>query len=79
MTDSGNRFRVYGPALALALAALILYLLGITWGLPSATDPRRIWLWGSDELAPIGALAQVFTSCCVAIPPSIRVIRCCRI
>lgn len=60
MNESGKRPGSYGPALALALAALVLYLPGIVWGLPSATDAQRIWPWGSDELAPIGALAQVF-------------------
>jgi hypothetical protein len=44
----------------LYLGALLLYAPGILWGLPHATAPDRIFPWGSDELAPLGPLAQVY-------------------
>jgi hypothetical protein len=53
--DSGRRF-----AFLLFAAALLLYAPGIFWGLPHATAPDRIFPWGSDELAPLGPLAQVY-------------------
>jgi hypothetical protein len=46
---------------ALALVAIAIYLPGIVWGLPFATGADRIGPWGSDELAPLGGLAQVYT------------------
>jgi len=52
---SGRRF-----ALGLVAAALILYAPGLFWGLPYATAPDRIFPWGSDELAPLGPLAQLY-------------------
>jgi hypothetical protein len=42
------------------LAGLVLYAPGLLWGLPHATAPDRIFPWGSDELAPLGPLAQVY-------------------
>ena len=44
----------------LFLTALLLYAVGIFWGLPHATAPDRLSPWGSDELAPLGPLAQVY-------------------
>jgi len=46
--------------LLLGLCALVLFAPGILWGLPHATSPDRIFPWGSDELAPLGPLAQVY-------------------
>jgi uncharacterized integral membrane protein len=43
------------------LAAVILYLPGIWWGLPHATAPDRILAWGSDELAPLGPIAELYS------------------
>ncbi len=45
------------------LVGLALYLPAIGWGLAHATAPDRVYVWGSDELAPLGAareLHQVF-------------------
>jgi hypothetical protein len=44
----------------LFMVALLLYAIGILWGLPHATAPDRLSPWGSDELAPIGPLAQIY-------------------
>ncbi len=44
----------------LVIGALVLYAPGMLWGLPYATAADRVNPWGSDELAPLGPLAQVF-------------------
>jgi hypothetical protein len=41
--------------------AVILYLPGIWWGLPHATAPDRVLPWGSDELAPLGPIAELYS------------------
>lgn len=46
-------------ALALTLAALLLYVPGITWGLPAADLPGRTRAWGPDELAPIAPIYEL--------------------
>lgn len=48
-------------ALLLFVVALLLYLPGIWWGLPHATTPNRIFAWGSDELAPLGPIAELYS------------------
>lgn len=48
-------------SLVLLAVALLLYMPGLGWGLPHASAPDRIHPWGSDELAPIGPFAQIFT------------------
>ncbi len=40
-------------------AAIALYTPGIWWGLPLATAPDRTRPWGADELAPLGAVAEL--------------------
>ncbi len=46
--------------LLLFFIAVVLYSLGILWGLPFATAPDRIHPWGNDELAPLGSLAELY-------------------
>ena len=41
--------------------AIVLYLPGIWWGLPYATAPDRVKAWGSDELAPLGPIAELYS------------------
>ncbi len=41
--------------------AILFYLPGIWWGLPHATAPDRILPWGSDELAPLGPIAELYS------------------
>jgi hypothetical protein len=44
----------------LFLAALILYLPGLWWGATHATAANRSVPWGSDELAPLQAVTEVY-------------------
>jgi hypothetical protein len=61
MAGAGARtFRIDWIALAFVLVAVVLYAPGIVWGLPGGTTELRMRPWGSDELAPVGALAQVW-------------------
>lgn len=53
----GNGRRV---AFLLFVVAALLYAPGLFWGLPHATAADRIFPWGSDELAPLGPLAQLY-------------------
>lgn len=46
-------------ALALFCVAVLFYAPGMSWGVPDATGPGRLAAWGSDELAPLGPLAQL--------------------
>ena len=48
-------------AVILFLTALALYTPAIWWGLPYATAADRIRPWGSDELAPLGPLAELYS------------------
>ena len=43
------------------LVAVLFYGTGIWWGLPHATAPDRILPWGSDELAPLGPIAELYS------------------
>lgn len=43
----------------LALAALLVYTPGSTWGAPQATDEERIKAWGVDDESPMGPLAEI--------------------
>ena len=47
--------------LTLFVLAVILYLPGMWWGLPHATAPDRIYAWGSDEIAPLGPIAELYS------------------
>ncbi len=42
-------------------AALLLYVAGIAWGLPTGTGPEQIAPWGSDEIGGIGPLAELYS------------------
>ena len=46
-------------AVWLALMAVCVYLPGITWGLPHATNYERTHAWGNDDAAPLAALAEM--------------------
>jgi hypothetical protein len=46
--------RLNWVALAFFGVALVLYAIGIGWGLPQATSAERIHPWGTDEIAPLG-------------------------
>ncbi|MFN2399261.1 MAG: ArnT family glycosyltransferase [Gemmatimonadaceae bacterium] len=59
--------REWRVALLLFVAGLVLYLPGIWWGLPYATAPDRIHPWGTDELAPLGPVAELYS---VFVDPS---------
>jgi len=45
--------------LILALASLLVYTPGSTWGAPHATDEERIKAWGVDDESPMGPLAEI--------------------
>src|SRR5262245_40461227 len=49
--------------------AVILYLPGIWWGLPYASAPDRAAAWGSDELAPLGPVAELYNTVIARRPP----------
>ena len=40
--------------------AFALYLPGITWGLPDATGPDRVFPWAYDDLSPLPALTESY-------------------
>ncbi|MGH7711741.1 MAG: ArnT family glycosyltransferase [Gemmatimonadaceae bacterium] len=44
--------------LTVALLAFALYVPAFWWGAPHATAADRTYAWGTDELAPLGPLAQ---------------------
>lgn len=46
---------------ALAASAVVLYVIGLGWGLPLAVTPDRVQAWGSDELAPLGPVAELYS------------------
>jgi hypothetical protein len=46
-------------AIILYLLALVWFTPGIWWGLPHATAANRAYPWGSDELAPLGAVGEL--------------------
>jgi len=48
-------------SILLFLLALTLYAPGLWWGLPEATAPDRFRPWGTDELAPLGAGAELYS------------------
>lgn len=54
--------------LALALAAIVIYLPLIGWGLPYATTPTRIKAYAVDELLPLDALAEMHNTFVVSKP-----------
>jgi 4-amino-4-deoxy-L-arabinose transferase-like glycosyltransferase len=58
--DAARTLSIDRTALGLVLVALVVYSPAIVWGLPYATSELRMLPWGSDELAPIGPLAQVW-------------------
>ncbi|MBI5086367.1 MAG: glycosyltransferase family 39 protein [Acidobacteria bacterium] len=60
------RFR---PYLWLFVAAVLLYLPGIPWGLPHANDAGRIAPWGPDELAPLAPAAELYNVFIARRPP----------
>lgn len=46
----------------LFLSALLLYSVGLWWGLPYAAPPNGIQAWGPDELAPLGPVAELYNT-----------------
>jgi len=53
---------------ALGLAAIVIYLPLIGWGLPYATTPTRIKTYAVDELLPLDALAEMHNTFVVSKP-----------
>ncbi|MDH4045723.1 MAG: hypothetical protein OEW06_14835, partial [Gemmatimonadota bacterium] len=51
--------RAHPAATVLCTLTLLLYLPGIWWGVPFAVAPDRVQAWGSDELAPLGPVAEL--------------------
>lgn len=49
-------------AILLFLLGLLLYLPGVWWGTPLATASDRFKPWGSDELAPLGPIAELYNT-----------------
>jgi hypothetical protein len=47
------------PPVLLAVLALALYLPGFWWGMPHATAPDRTHSWGTDDVTPLGPLAEL--------------------
>jgi len=47
-------------ALLFFMTALVVYTPGIWWGLPDGTAPGRHAPWGTDELAPVGAINELY-------------------
>jgi hypothetical protein len=54
-----NRRTNYAVA-ALGLAAIVLYLPWIDWGLPYATAPDRVKTYAADEIVPMEGLAEMY-------------------
>ncbi len=46
-------------AVWLVVMTVCVYLPGITWGLPHATNYERTHAWGNDDAAPLAALAEM--------------------
>src|SRR5688500_17008107 len=55
-------------AAALALVTLLVYLPGLTWGIPYASGPERVHSWGNDDAAPLAALAEMHDTFVIAPP-----------
>jgi hypothetical protein len=56
---SGRRaVRAYRTELFLFLLATVLYIPGIAWDLPYASGPDRVYLWATDDIAPLGPLTE---------------------
>jgi hypothetical protein len=49
-----------GPGGALFFAALLVYLPAIWWGMTHATAGPRAYPWGSDELAPLQSVTELY-------------------
>ncbi|MEP7363667.1 MAG: glycosyltransferase family 39 protein [Acidobacteriota bacterium] len=47
------------PRLALFVAAIVLYGMGIGWGIPETEPRERPDSWATDELAPAGLLEEI--------------------
>lgn len=54
--------------LLLALVALALYLPGVAWGLPRATAEGRHFTFATDEVLPLGPLAEMHNTFVVTKP-----------
>jgi hypothetical protein len=48
------------PGTVLVVLALLLYAPGLWWGLPYATSAPRAAVWGTDELAPLQSVTEVY-------------------
>ncbi len=54
-----ERSRGLRTELLVALLALALYVPGLSWGLPEASAPERHFTFATDELLPLGPLAEM--------------------
>jgi Dolichyl-phosphate-mannose-protein mannosyltransferase len=52
--------RVRRFTLAIAALALVVYLPGVWWGVPHATDSTRTHAWAVDDETPLGTLAEIY-------------------
>jgi hypothetical protein len=50
------------PLLFLVAAALVLYVPGMSWGIPHATGPDRLHAWGNDDQVPLPPLTELHAS-----------------
>ncbi len=53
--------RKYSIQIIFFLFAILLYIPGIWWGMAHATAPDRVYAWGSDEIAPLGPVAELYS------------------
>lgn len=56
-------------ALVLGLLALVLFSLGVDWGLPAGTGPSAATTWAPDELAPVGSFGELYNALIVRTEP----------
>jgi hypothetical protein len=52
----------------LAVLALLVYLPGITWGIPHVTHGDRAHAWGNDDMVPLAPLAEMHNTFVIAKP-----------
>ena len=52
--------RIRRFTLAIAALALAVYLPGVWWGVPHATDSNRTHAWAVDDETPLGTLAEIY-------------------
>ncbi len=52
----------YKTELFLFILAVALYVPGITWDLPHASGPDRVYLWATDDISPLGPLTETYNT-----------------